>query len=216
MTESQLVQRTPVAHHFEDFEQQHEANTLGMWTFLATEILFFGALFFGFYVYRSSYPAIFKEASHHLYMSIGAINTVVLLTSSLTVALAVQAGEQRQRRRMLWFMLATLVLGLAFLGFKGFEYFLDYREHLVPAFNFQWEGAYAGTTQLFFVFYFIMTLVHALHMIIGISVLAVMTWLARRGYYDLDSTPVELFGLYWHFVDIVWIFLFPTLYLLKQ
>ncbi|MFN8489438.1 MAG: cytochrome c oxidase subunit 3 family protein [Caldilineaceae bacterium] len=216
MTESHLAQTTPVAHHFEDFEQQHEANTLGMWTFLATEVLFFGALFASFYIYRSSYPDIFKAASQHLYMSIGAINTVVLLTSSLTVALAVQAGEQHQRRRMIGFMLATLVLGLAFLGFKGFEYFLDYREHLVPAFNFGWEGANPGQAQLFFIFYFVMTLVHALHMIIGISVLAVMSWLARRGWYDLDSTPVELFGLYWHFVDIVWIFLFPTLYLLKQ
>src|SRR5690349_24623126 len=120
-----------------------------MWTFLATEILFFGALFFSFYVYRSSYPAIFKEAAHHLYMSIGAINTVVLLTSSLTVALAVHAGEQKQHSRMIRFMLATLGLGLAFLGFKAFEYFLDYREHLVPAFNFVWEGVNAGQAQLF-------------------------------------------------------------------
>src|SRR5207253_563790 len=132
------------------------------------------------------------------------------------IALAVHAGEHKQRERMIRFMLATLGLGLLFLGFKAFEYFLDYREHLVPAFTFAWEGANPGQAQLFFIFYFIMTLVHALHMIIGISVLAVMTWCARRGWYDQISTPVELFGLYWHFVDIVWIFLFPTLYLLRQ
>jgi len=206
----------PVAHHFEDFEQQHEANTLGMWTFLATEVLFFGVLFAVFYIYRASYTAVFKAASHELYMSIGAINTVILLTSSLTVALAVHAGEHQERRRMIRFMLATLVLGLAFLGFKAVEYVLDYREHLVPAFNFAWAEPNPGQAQLFFIFYFIMTLVHALHMIIGIGVLLVMTWLARRGWYDQDATPVELFGLYWHFVDIVWIFLFPTLYLLRQ
>lgn len=206
----------PVAHHFEDFEQEHEANMLGMWTFLATEVLFFGAVFVAFYIYRSAYADIFKEASRHLYMSIGAINTVVLLTSSLTVALAVHAGEHKARSRMIRLMIATLVLGLAFLGFKAFEYYLDYQEHLVPAFNFAWEGANPAQTQLFFVFYFIMTLVHALHMIIGISVLARMIWQARRGSYDQDSTAVELFGLYWHFVDIVWIFLFPTLYLLRQ
>src|SRR5436853_1901208 len=150
MTESHAVSAGPavhggpVAHHFEDFEQQHEANTLGMWTFLSTEVLFFGALFVAFYVYRSGYTDAFKAASRHLYMSIGAINTVVLLTSSLTVALAVHAGEHKQRSRMIRFMLATLLLGLVFLGFKAFEYFLDYREHLVPAFTFAWEGANPG------------------------------------------------------------------------
>ncbi len=216
MAESHALSAAPVAHHFEDFEQQHEANTLGMWAFLATEVLFFGVLFVSFYIYRSAYADVFKETSRHLYMSIGAINTVVLLTSSLTVALAVHAGEHKQRSRMIWFMLATVGLGLLFLGFKAVEYYLDYREHLVPAFNFVWEGANPGQAQLFFVFYFIMTLVHALHMIIGLSVIAVMLWLARRGAYDQDSTPIEIFGLYWHFVDIVWIFLFPTLYLLRQ
>lgn len=212
MTESHAL----VAHHFEDLAQQREANRLGMWTFLATEVLFFGVLFASFYIYRTAYSAVFKEASHHLYESIGAINTAVLLCSSLSVALAVHAGEHHQRRRMIGLMVVTLALGLLFLGLKGFEYFLDYREHLVPAFNFAWEGANANQAQLFFIFYFIMTLVHALHMIIGIGVLAVMAWLARRGWYDEESTPVEIFGLYWHFVDVVWIFLFPTLYLLKQ
>ncbi len=216
MAELHSIMATPVAHHFEDAEQQHEANTLGMWTFLATEVLFFGALFAAFYIYRASYASTFKETSRHLYMSIGAVNTVVLLTSSLTVALAVHAGEHRQRRRMVRFMLATLVLGLLFLGFKGVEYFLDYREHLVPAFNFAWEGDNPGQAQLFFIFYFIMTLVHGLHMIIGIGVIIYLAVRARRGHYDQDPTAIELFGLYWHFVDIVWIFLFPTLYLLKQ
>ncbi len=216
MTETHSASASIVAHHFEDAEQQHEANTLGMWGFLATEVLFLGALFAAFYIYRASYADTFKVAAHHLYMSIGTINTVVLLTSSLTVALAVHAGEHGQRRPMVRFMLATLALGVLFLGFKAVEYFLDYREQLVPAFNFVWEGDNPGRAQLFFVFYFIMTLVHALHMIIGIAVLARLTWRAQRGLYDLESTPVELFGLYWHFVDVVWIFLFPTLYLLRQ
>ena len=212
MTESHSL----VAHHFETLEQQRDASRLGMWTFLATEVLFFGGLFLAYVVYRAGYPEIFSEAGRRLNPVLGTINTVVLLTSSLTVALAVHAGGEHRRKRMIYLMLATMALGLLFLGIKGVEYYIDYEEHLIPGLNFAWEGNDAARAQLFFTLYFIMTGLHALHMIIGISVLGVMTYLATRGWYDREPMPVELFGLYWHFVDVVWIFLFPLLYLIDR
>jgi cytochrome c oxidase subunit 3 len=203
-----------LAHHFETLAQQREANTLGMWLFLATEVLFFGALFTVYGVYRSAYPAAFAEASSHLDDIRGTINTVVLLTSSLTMALAVYAAEARDRRRMVMMMGATALLGLIFLGIKATEYYTEYVDQLVPGLVFVWEGADALHAQLFFTLYFIMTGFHAVHMIIGLAILAVMMFYGWRGGYELDSMPVERFGLYWHFVDIVWIFLFPLLYLI--
>ncbi|MCB0110256.1 MAG: cytochrome c oxidase subunit 3 family protein [Caldilineaceae bacterium] len=205
-----------LGHHFTDLAQQREANTLGMWAFLATEVLFFGGLFTAYLVYRSAYPEVFAAGSEHLKMALGAINTGVLLTSSLTVALAVHAATQRARNRLLLFMALTVVLGLLFLGIKGFEYYQEYQENLVPTINFTWEGNNAPQAMLFFVLYFFMTLLHALHMIIGISVLLVMIFWAWRGWYEEDDMPVERFGLYWHFVDIVWVFLFPLLYLIGR
>jgi cytochrome c oxidase subunit 3 len=203
-----------LAHHFETLPQQREANTLGMWLFLATEILFFGALFAIYLVYRSAYPAIFAEASSHLDVLRGFINTVFLLTSSLTMALAVHAAEARDRRRMLLMMGATAGLGLIFLVVKATEYYTEYEEQLIPGLIFVWEGAGAGQAELFFTLYFVMTAIHAVHMIIGLAVLAAMMLYGWRGGYEVDSMPVERFGLYWHFVDIVWIFLFPLLYLI--
>jgi cytochrome c oxidase subunit 3 len=203
-----------LAHHFETLAQQREANTLGMWLFLATEVLFFGALFTSYTVYRSAYPGAFEAASYHLDIIRGTINTVVLLTSSLTMALAVHAAEARDRRRMVMMMAATAVLGLLFLGIKATEYYTEYEERLIPGLVFVWEGSDALQVQLFFTLYFIMTGLHALHMIIGLAIVAVMMLYGWRGGYEVDSMPVERFGLYWHFVDIVWIFLFPLLYLI--
>lgn len=203
-----------LAHHFETLAQQQEANRLGMWAFLATEVLFFGGLFTAYLVYRSAYPSAFEEASTHLDIWRGTINTVILLTSSLTMALAVHASELRQRRRMILMMFLTMLLGLAFLGIKATEYYTDYEEQLIPGLNFAWEGAGPLQALLFFSLYFIMTGVHATHMIIGLGVLVVMIIWAWRGKYESDPMPVERFGLYWHFVDIVWIFLFPLLYLI--
>jgi cytochrome c oxidase subunit 3 len=194
--------------------QQREANTLGMWLFLATEVLFFGALFVSYGVYRAAYPAGFGAASEHLDTIRGTINTVVLLTSSLTMALAVHAAEERDRRRMIMMMAATAALGLLFLGIKATEYYTEFEDQLIPGLLFVWEGADAPQAQLFFTIYFIMTGLHALHMIIGLAILAVMILYGWRGGYEVDSMPVERFGLYWHFVDIVWIFLFPLLYLI--
>ncbi len=203
-----------VAHHFQTLEQQQEANRLGMWAFLASEVLFFGGLFTSYAVFRSAYPATFTEAASHLDIVRGTINTAVLLTSSLTAALAVHAAEQRQRRRMLLLMLATLLLGLTFLGIKATEYYTEYVEQLVPGLVFVWEGPDVLQARVYFSLYFIITGIHAVHMIIGLGVLAVMIFFGLRGAYDLDPMPVERFGLYWHFVDLIWIFVFPLLYLI--
>jgi cytochrome c oxidase subunit 3 len=208
------AQHGALAHHFETIEQQKEANTLGMWTFLATEVLFFGALFAVYMVYRSAHPATFAAASDHLDILRGTVNTFFLLTSSLTVALAVHAAERRDRRRMITMMIATAVLGLIFLGIKATEYYTEYEDQLIPGLIFVWEGADALQARVFFSIYFVMTGLHALHMIIGLAVLAVMIVYGARGGYEVDPMPVERFGLYWHFVDIVWIFLFPLLYLI--
>ncbi|GIV79315.1 MAG: cytochrome c oxidase subunit III [Litorilinea sp.] len=197
-------------------EQEHEASLLGMWTFLATEVLFFGGLIVAFLVYRAAYTPVFREASTHLNVLLGTVNTAVLLTSSLTMALAVDAAARRQRQRLVWLLLATAGLGLVFLGIKAVEYSLEFREHLFPGPGFVWEGDQGNVAQLFFVLYFVMTGLHALHLILGIGAVGVMSWLAHRGWYDESPTPVEVLGLYWHFIDIVWIFLFPLLYLLRH
>ena len=204
-----------LAHHFDDAQQQHVSATLGMWTFLATEVLFFGVLLTGYTVYRMMFPFAFAEASAHLYMWIGLINTAVLLISSLTMALAVHAAATGSRRRTVMLLGATIGLALVFMAFKTVEYALDYHESLIPGLNFRYEGpATASRVELFMTMYFIMTGLHALHVIAGIIVLSFITVAAARGRYSPEySTPVEMTGLYWHFVDMVWVFLFPLLYL---
>jgi cytochrome c oxidase subunit 3 len=206
-----------VAHHFDDNAQQHEAASLGMWTFLATEIMFFGALFTGYTIYRLYHPEAFRQASHHLYEAIGAVNTAVLLVSSVTMVLAVRSSAVRNRRRTVLFLLLTIALGLTFLGIKAVEYTLDYRDALIPVLRFHPEGVGdIAHTQLFFVFYFIMTGLHAVHMIVGIGVVGTITLLVSRSPRPADlHNAVDMAGLYWHFVDIVWIFLLPLLYLVK-
>ena len=203
-----------LAHHFDTIEQQREANLLGMWGFLATEVLFFGGLLTAYMVFRSAFPETFREASTHLDMVRGGINTAILLTSSLTVALAVHAAEHRDRRRLLMLMAATVILGAIFLVIKGTEYWTEYEESLFPGLRFVWEGSDFLRARVFFSLYFITTGLHALHMIIGLSIALVMIFFAWRGYYLDDPMPVERFGLYWHFVDIVWIFVFPLYYLI--
>ena len=207
---------TFVAHQFDDPEQQHESAYLGMWVFLATEVLFLGGLFAAYSVYRFTYAAAFREASHHLYVSLGAINTAVLLCSSLTMALAVHASKLGRRRALIGYLLLTMLLGLVFLGIKATEYYLDYQEGLVPlrGFDFRFEGSDPARARLFFNFYFAMTGLHALHVQIGICLIGVMVVLAWRNRFSAEyNTPVEITGLFWQFVDIVWVFLFPLLYL---
>ena len=200
-------------HHFHSMDQQLEASTLGMWVFLVTEIMFFGGLFMAYLVYRTMYPGDWVAGSHHLNVPLGGLNTAVLICSSLTMALAVRAAQIGARRSLLVNLVLTMLLGSVFLVVKYFEYAEKFEHHLVPGPNF--DPALPHAQQIFFSLYFMMTGVHALHMVVGIvlmSVIFVMSWRGRFSphYY----TPVEISGLYWHFVDVVWIFLFPLLYLL--
>jgi cytochrome c oxidase subunit 3 len=203
-------------HHFDDMDQQAEASTLGMWVFLVTEIMFFGGLFMAYIVYRSASPDGFAEASHHLNVNWGAVNTVVLIVSSLTMALAVKAAQAGAPPKVqVGWLIATMALGLAFLGVKVIEYKDKFDHHLVPGPDFVWTGAHPAAAEQFYSLYFCMTGLHALHMVVGIglmTVIAIMAW--RRQFDSLYFTPVEVSGLYWHFVDIVWILLFPLLYLI--
>jgi cytochrome c oxidase subunit 3 len=204
-------------HHFEDMRQQREAATLGMWLFLATELLFFGGLFAAYLVYRIWYPATFGQASRQLHLAFGATNTVILITSSLTMALAVNASAVGRRGQLVVCLIVTMALGSAFLGIKGIEYYQKFVEHLIPGPAFRFEGADSLHAQIFFSLYFALTGLHALHMIIGLGILAVMLTMAVRGRFTPEwHTPVEVSGLYWHFVDIIWIFLFPLLYLIDR
>jgi cytochrome c oxidase subunit 3 len=206
-----------VAHQFDDYEQQQEASTLGMWLFLATEILFFGGMFLGYAVYRALYPEVWGAASRHLDIVFGTTNTAVLLCSSLTMAMAVHEAQRGNRRLLVLFLVITMILGAVFLGIKFYEYYQKYQEHLIPGAGFVWEGPDNTHAVLFFLFYFVMTGMHALHMIIGIGLMSVLVFLTRRGKFNaVYYSPIELGGLYWHFVDIVWVFLFPLLYLVQR
>ncbi len=213
MPEAQAVR----AHQFDDLEQQHEASWIGMWVFLATEIMFFGGMFMGYILYRSLYPAAFAGASDRLDVWLGGINTAVLISSSFTMALALHAAEMGKRRPLVCLLVFTAVLGLAFLGIKFSEYYVKFEEHLIPGSSFVYEERLVGPAQIFFSFYFAMTGMHALHMIVGIGLLSYLIVHSLRGRFSAAyHTPVELIGLYWHFVDIVWIFLFPLLYLVGR
>jgi cytochrome c oxidase subunit III len=205
------------AHQFEDLPQQQEAVTLGMWLFLVTEIMFFGGLFAAYGVYRSAHPQAWHDASLHLDVFLGGINTVVLITSSLSMALAVRAAQLSQKRQLLVCLLLTMLFGSIFLGIKGVEYAHKIDAGLLPGLAFAYNEANAPAVQLFFLFYFIMTGMHALHMVIGLGVLTVLSVRASRGKLLGDNfQAVEMTGLYWHFVDVVWIFLFPLLYLIGR
>ncbi|MEW6733369.1 MAG: cytochrome c oxidase subunit 3 family protein [Acidobacteriota bacterium] len=206
-----------LAHHFDSIEQQHEATTLGMWLFLATEIMFFGGAFTAYIIYRSAYPGAFAEASNLLNMNLGATNTAVLICSSLTMALAVYGAQTSNRKMLMIFLALTILLGTTFLAVKAYEYHHKFEEHLVPGIDFHYQGANARQVQLFFSLYFAMTGLHALHMVIGIGVLLVLLVQGWRGRFSSQYfSPIELTGLYWHFVDIIWIFLFPLLYLIGR
>ena len=205
-------------HHFEDLGQQHEASTLGMWVFVAQEILFFGGIFAAYAIYRTMYPEAWSAGAHHQNWQIGAFNTAVLIGSSLTMALAVWAAQTARRMMTVWMLIATLVLGGVFVGIKGYEYYVHIHDGLLPGSTFTYvhheNPALTPHIQLYMVFYFAMTGLHALHMVIGAGLLLWFIWRAWRGHFGPEYYgPVEVMGLYWHFVDIVWIFLFPLLYL---
>ncbi len=231
-------------HHFDTMAQQKEAAVVGMWVFLLTEILFFGGLFVVYMIYRIWYFDAFAEASRSLSLFWGGLNTAVLIGSSLTMAMAVRSAQTNKRKATVNWLILTMILGAVFLGVKVIEYADKFEHHHVPGANFVWAAEHAPTgaeaaagapaatehrqlalspdqlqqtTQLYFSLYFTMTGLHALHMIIGIGLMMVITWMAWRGKFDEQYyTPVEMSGLYWHFVDIVWIFLFPLLYLVER
>lgn len=205
-----------VSHQFEQRDQHVEAYTVGMWVFLVTEIMFFGGLFCAYLVYRMMYPATFYRATQSLDIRLGFVNTLVLLTSSLTMALAVHYAQRRIRRLQIASLLATILLACVFLGVKAVEYAHKFEHHLAPGPTFAYPGPHPERAQLFFSLYFAMTGLHGIHVIIGIVVLATLTALvATRSKLVEDYVPIEMAGLYWHFVDIVWIFLFPLLYLIN-
>jgi cytochrome c oxidase subunit III len=217
------VQHAGLAHQFEDLAQQQEADFLGIWIFLVTEIMFFGGLFASYAIYRWLYFGAFEGGSHILNVRIGAANTMVLIGSSLTMALSVRSAQTGNRRALILFLVATMILGGIFLGVKAYEYHQKFVEHVVPSLDWAPEGQTLahlapgglGHAQIYFIYYFAMTGLHALHMIIGMGLLLWLVLRARKnGFTPQYFAPVEVVGLYWHFVDIVWIFLFPLLYLI--
>jgi cytochrome c oxidase subunit 3 len=195
---------------FKNLDQQHEASTQGMWIFLATEVLFFGGMFLAYALYRRTYPEDFVAMSQQFSWLYGTINTAVLLTSSLTMALAVRAAQEGKNRLLSIYLSITLLLGVAFLTIKGFEYAEDFKKDLL-------FGHVPGHMQILLFLYYLMTAVHALHLIIGIVLVAIMAVKARKNSFSIHYySPIEVTGLYWHFVDIIWVFLYPLLYLIGK
>ena len=212
------IEQARVAHQFDDMEQQVKSSTLGMWVFLLTEIMFFGGMFCAYTVYRTMYHQAFATTSKYMAPQWGALNTAVLICSSLTMALAVRSAQIGARRALIWFIILTMIFGAAFLGVKAIEYHEHWVDHKVPGFGFEYEQQqYFHQAQILFCFYFFMTGFHALHMVVGLGLMSFLLYKSVRGAFGpAYYTPVEICGLYWHFVDIVWIFLFPLLYLIGE
>jgi cytochrome c oxidase subunit 3 len=216
-TTEDAVSTHALLHHFADLDQQRESATLGMWVFLITEVMFFGGMFTAYLVYRVAYPAAFVAGSQHMEFWAGTINTLVLICSSLTMVLAVHSVQVGDRRLIAIFLLITILFGLCFLGIKAYEYRNHWINHDVPGRSFQFEGVDPQHVEVFFALYFIMTGFHALHMVIGVGLVSFILYHAWKGHYTPEyHTPVENVGLYWHFVDIIWIFLYPLLYLISK
>ena len=234
-----------VSHQFEEREQQDECYIVGMWSFLVTEVMFFGALFLAYAVYRTNpdFTEVFADVSReHLNWWLGFVNTLILLTSSLSMALAVQSAQRADRRKMRFFMGITILFAFGFLVVKYDEYGTKFREHHVPGPHFVYEGEVpalggpqtegaspsaaihaptpgevqkANRAELFFGLYFIMTGLHGIHVVIGILIMGAILIMSRLDHPAVrDFMPIEMTGLYWHFVDIVWIFLYPLMYLI--
>jgi cytochrome c oxidase subunit III len=210
------VEEAHLKHHFATPGQQMDADTLGMWTFLITEVLFFGGMFASYAVYRNLYFPAFASTSKFMNVPLGATNTAVLICSSLTMAMAVRSAQTTQRKALIRFLLLTMFFGAVFLGIKGYEYHEKWVEHLVPGFGFHYEEVqFERNAQILFFLYFAMTGMHAIHMIVGFGLLTYLVVKAKQNTFSEHYfAPVEMIGLYWHFVDIVWIFLFPMLYLI--
>ncbi len=243
------IHHPALQHHFDNMEQQKEAVSIGMWFFLVQEIMFFGGMFLVYLLFRSKFPMAFAVGSNHLNMWLGLLNTIVLIVSSLTMAMAVWSAQTSKRNLQIIFIIATMFLGSVFLGVKAYEYYDKYESNLIPFSNtFRWEPEgehlieerkmidehaapnsveremvannyyqFGNKVRIFFWIYFAMTGLHALHMIIGLGIMLWLLYGAIRNRFSSEYyAPVEISGLYWHFVDIVWIFLFPLLYLLGR
>ena len=221
-SEAHHLETLALREQFNTEEQQKDASTLGMWVFLITEIMFFGGMFLAYTIYRSTFPLVFGLASSSLNLPIGATNTCVLLLSSFTMVMAVRAAQLGQKRMIIFFLIITMLFGFAFLGIKAYEWTEKFEEHHVPAqASFHLDGLTGpdqqGHAKLFFSLYFAMTGLHALHMVVGVGILTFIIFQTARGTYSTKYfTPVDIAGLYWHFVDIVWIFLFPLFYLIDR
>jgi len=209
-------------HHFADMEQQRETASFGMWAFLLTEVMFFGGMFCAYLVYRAAYYQAFVQGSQRMDLLAGAVNTAVLICSSLTMALAVRAAKMGKSKTVVTFLLITILFAFAFLVIKGFEYHGHWVDHQFPGPNFHFEPLKGPAvdplhTEIFFSLYWVMTGLHALHVIVGIMLITWLVTVILRGrvsahYYN----PVDTVGLYWHFVDLVWIYLFPLFYLISK
>lgn len=214
------IETPELQEQFETPAQQKEISTLGMWIFLVTEIMFFGGLFLAYTIYRKEFAGAFELASNTLNVVIGAVNTAVLICSSFTMVLAVRSAQIGSRKALIVFLILTILLGGVFLGVKAFEWNEKFEEHHVPGPTFHLQKATAGEqgpAQLFFSLYFTMTGLHALHMVVGEGLMLFLLWHAYKGKYTPTYyTPVDIGGLYWHFVDIIWIYLFPLLYLIAR
>ena len=211
------VHHPRLQHHFDTMQQQKEASTLGMWVFLLTEVLFFGGLFCAYAIYRGLHPEIFVYAHYYLDTFWGAVNTCVLIVSSLTAAWAVRNAQLGEQKKLVTNIIVTIALACCFLVVKYVEYSHKFHEHLIPGPHFAFEPQFVRQAQIFFSLYFMMTGLHALHMIVGMGLMIwMLIWAYNGTLGDGYYSPVEIVGLYWHFVDIVWIFLFPLLYLIGR
>jgi cytochrome c oxidase subunit 3 len=217
--EAEYIHPLALREQFDTVDQQRDASTLGMWIFLITEVMFFGGMFLAYSIYRTKFPEVFAVASTSLNVIIGAANTVVLLCSSFTMVMAVRASALRKQKALVGWLILTLIFGLTFLGVKAYEWNEKFELHHVPGFaNFHLNGVeQQGAAQIFFALYFCMTGLHAMHMVVGVGILSWLVWASHKGKFTAGyMTPVDISGLYWHFVDIVWIFLFPLLYLIDR
>jgi cytochrome c oxidase subunit 3 len=210
-----VVYRQAPAPQFDDVVQQREAASLGMWVFIVTEVMLFGGLFTAYTVFRWLHRPAFVEGSHHMAVVVGAVNTAVLIASSFTMAQAVQRAQRGLRRGLLGFLASTALLGVVFLGLKAHEYRSHYLEGLVPGPRWIYAGPDSGPLQSFFFLYFAMTGLHAVHLTVGVGLVTGLIVLARRRRFTaMYHTPVEVIGLYWHLIDVIWVFLFPLFYLI--
>lgn len=215
MTESRPSQ-PGLAEHFESYTQQHHAATIGMWIFLSSELMLFGGMFLGYTVYRIFHGAAFAQMSAEMHLWLGTINTAILLTSSATMAIAVHTARHGDLKKARTYLTATALLGVGFLAVKFTEWYLEYQDNLVPiaTWNFDAGSVEVGPARLFMAFYFVMTGIHSIHLTIGIGlVLALIVFISRRSIPPENPDKVEIIGLYWHLVDIIWIVVYPLFYL---